>query len=85
MRAPTVALAAAAVIVAVPLVGDRRLTAASPTFNRDIAPIVFSKCAACHRPKQAAPMPLLSYSDARPWAQAIKKKLEEQGATVELK
>ena len=26
----------------------------------------------CHRPGEVAPMPLLSYADARPWANAIK-------------
>lgn len=35
------------------------------TFNRDVAPILFAKCAACHRPGEAAPFPLLSYQDAR--------------------
>jgi hypothetical protein len=35
----------------------------SPTFNRDIAPIVFRNCAPCHRPGEAGPFPLLSYED----------------------
>jgi hypothetical protein len=35
----------------------------SPTFNRDIAPIVFKNCAPCHRPGEAGPFPLLSYDD----------------------
>jgi Flp pilus assembly protein TadD len=34
------------------------------TFNKDIAPIVFSNCAPCHRPGEAAPFPLLTYADA---------------------
>lgn len=33
------------------------------TFNRDIAPIVFERCASCHRPGEAAPFSLLSYED----------------------
>ncbi|HEY4088958.1 MAG TPA: hypothetical protein VGM43_23680 [Bryobacteraceae bacterium] len=37
---------------------------ATPTFNKDIAPILFQNCAECHRPGQVAPFPLLSYSDA---------------------
>ena len=48
---------------------------AAPTFNRDIAPIVFRACANCHRPQQAAPMSLLSYADVRPWANAIRKRV----------
>jgi hypothetical protein len=47
----------------------------TPTFTRDVAPIMFTKCASCHRPGEVAPMPLLSYSDARPWASAIKQKV----------
>ncbi len=39
--------------------------AATPTFNRDIAPIVFQNCAPCHRPGQSAPFPLLNYADAK--------------------
>ncbi len=34
-----------------------------PTFNRDIAPIVFQHCAPCHRPAGPAPFDLLSYAD----------------------
>lgn len=43
------------------------------TFNRDIAPLFFEHCATCHRPGTAAPFSLLSFSDARPWARAIKQ------------
>jgi cytochrome c553 len=50
-------------------------TAAAPTFARDVAPIVLAKCAKCHRPGEVAPMSLLSYQDARPWAKAIKAKV----------
>lgn len=37
--------------------------AAPPTFDKDIAPIVFANCAPCHRPGQAAPFPLLTYAN----------------------
>src|SRR5690349_7739554 len=47
----------------------------APTFARDVAPIMFTKCASCHRPGEVAPMSLLSYEDARPWAKAIKTKV----------
>jgi hypothetical protein len=49
---------------------------AIPTFNKDVAPILFRNCATCHRPNQIAPMSLLSYQDARPWAKAIKVKVQ---------
>src|SRR5687767_12334807 len=51
---------------------------ASPTFSRDVAPIVFNKCASCHRPGEVAPMPLLSYRDVRPWATAIRQKVSSR-------
>ncbi len=37
-----------------------------PTFNRDIAPIVWAHCASCHRPGDVAPFSLLTYQDVRP-------------------
>ena len=49
--------------------------ATAPTFAKDIAPILYEKCATCHRPGEVAPMALLTYQDARPWARAIKDKV----------
>ena len=34
------------------------------TFNKDIAPILFQRCAGCHRPGEVAPFSLLDYRDA---------------------
>jgi hypothetical protein len=45
------------------------------TFNKDVAPILFKNCAECHRPGEAAPMSLLSYKDARPWARSVREKV----------
>jgi len=50
-------------------------SAQTPTFSKDVAPIVFTKCAGCHRPGEVAPMSLLSFKDVRPWASAIKEKV----------
>ncbi|MBV9624911.1 MAG: tetratricopeptide repeat protein [Acidobacteria bacterium] len=41
------------------------------TFNRDIAPIIFQNCARCHRPGEAGPFPLLTYTDAKKHARQI--------------
>src|SRR5215469_8230022 len=41
------------------------------TFNRDIAPLVFRSCATCHRPGEAAPFSLLTYSDVRKHARQV--------------
>src|SRR5260370_3251036 len=43
------------------------------TFHKDIAPILQARCQGCHRPGEAAPMPLLTYKDARPCAKAMKE------------
>jgi hypothetical protein len=48
-----------------------------PTFTKDVAPILYKNCVMCHRPGEIGPMPLLTFEDARPYAQAI---LEEVGA-----
>jgi hypothetical protein len=37
---------------------------AAPTFNQDVAPILYENCATCHRPGEVAPFPLLTYQDA---------------------
>ena len=45
------------------------------TFSKDVAPIFQRACQNCHRPGSIAPMALLTYSDARPWARSIKDKV----------
>ena len=47
----------------------------SVTFSKDVAPILYDKCAECHRPSEAAPFSVLSYKDVRPWARSIKEKV----------
>ena len=42
------------------------------TFNKDVLPILQNNCQECHRPGGIAPMSLLTYENARPWAKAIK-------------
>src|SRR5581483_9788856 len=46
---------------------------AGPTFNKDVAPILYKRCVACHRPGDVAPMSLLDYKSARPWAKSIRE------------
>src|SRR5215471_4303018 len=45
------------------------------TFSKNVAPIFYSHCVECHRPTLFAPMSLLTYEDARPWARAIKQRV----------
>jgi hypothetical protein len=48
------------------------VSAATPTFNKDVLPVLQKNCQVCHRPGEAAPMSLLTYESARPWAKAMK-------------
>jgi mono/diheme cytochrome c family protein len=43
----------------------------APTFNRDVAPIIFAQCASCHRPGEAAPFSLLTYKDVKKRAELV--------------
>src|SRR5215475_15364438 len=72
-----VALLAGAVLFALPAsrANETKPSAKNVTFSKDVAPIFFKNCAECHRPGEAAPMPLLSYKDARPWAKSIREKV----------
>jgi tetratricopeptide (TPR) repeat protein len=42
-----------------------------PTFTKDIAPIVWTRCASCHRPGEIGPFSLLTYEDVRQRATLI--------------
>ncbi|MFN0084741.1 MAG: thiol-disulfide isomerase [Blastocatellia bacterium] len=55
-----------------------RNQAAPVTFTKDVAPIIFTKCANCHRPGEVAPMPLTSYAEVRPWSKAIREEVVER-------
>ena len=44
----------------------------SVTFNKDVLPVLQKNCQECHRPGEVAPMSLLTYSETRPWAKAMK-------------
>ena len=61
------------ITVVVSLLGASTLAAQdSPTFFKDVLPILQANCQTCHRPGEAAPMSLLTYEQSRPWARAIK-------------
>ena len=69
-----------AVLAAAFMVGGIIATPASaqttaPTFSKDIAPIFQAKCQACHQPNSIAPMSLITFAEARPWARSIKQRV----------
>jgi mono/diheme cytochrome c family protein len=52
-------------------VGFAAEPAKTVTYTKDVAPIFQSKCESCHRAEGMAPMALVTYEDARPWAKSI--------------
>jgi hypothetical protein len=46
---------------------------AEVAFSTDVWPILERRCVGCHQPGEIAPMPLTSYSQVRPWANAIRE------------
>ncbi|MFM8933657.1 MAG: ascorbate-dependent monooxygenase [Gemmataceae bacterium] len=51
--------------------------AVTPTFNKDVAPILFKHCASCHRPGEIGPFSLLEYKDASKRAAFLAKVTSE--------
>jgi len=58
--------------------GAAQTAAATPTFNKHVAPILFANCVTCHRPSGIAPFSLTSYEAAVPFAKAIKARVAER-------
>lgn len=67
-----------AIIACLSLVGvtaDSKEGRATPTFTKNILPILQKSCQDCHRPGGMAPMSLVTYEESRPWARSIKEKV----------
>ena len=47
----------------------------SPTFTKDVLPIMQRSCQTCHRPGTPAPMSLMTFAEVRPWAKSIKTRV----------
>ncbi|MDE2849037.1 MAG: cytochrome c [Acidobacteriota bacterium] len=67
------ALLATALVATSPAAADDE-----PTYTRDIAPIFFKNCVQCHRTGEVAPMSLMTYREARPWARSIARAVENR-------
>ena len=48
------------------------------TWSGEVSRLVYRHCGSCHRPGGSAPMSLLDYATARPWAKAIKEEVLER-------
>ena len=76
----TVRLAAAASCVCVAAFANENAAPERVTYSKHIAPILFDNCVGCHRPGDIAPMSLLSYEEARPFAKAIQENAVQKRA-----
>ena len=65
MKVARLGVVAALAGASVTTMGHASAAGTAPTFAADVAPIVYSNCATCHRPGQAAPFSLLSYDDVK--------------------
>jgi hypothetical protein len=48
------------------------------TWTQEISRIVYRHCVSCHREGGKAPMALVNYDEARPWAKAIRDEVAER-------
>jgi hypothetical protein len=84
MRRPIVAIAMVVGAWFTAGVSARQNAAAptTPTFYRDVLPILQNHCQSCHHPVipdengLVAPMSLTTYEDTRPWAQSILRRVQ---------
>jgi hypothetical protein len=72
LRTPLLAAAASLVVSGLATAADN---AKPVTFSKDVAPIFQAKCQECHQPNSIAPMSLITFQDARPWARSIKERV----------
>ena len=62
-------------LLCLPLATASAEPASPPTFTKDVSRIFQAKCESCHRPNSIAPMSLVSYEEARPWARSIRTRV----------
>jgi hypothetical protein len=74
IRVIVVLLAAAAFLASAPSPPSSQ----SPTFYKDVLPILQQHCQSCHRPGEIAPFPLMTYAQTKNWDAAIKVDVESR-------
>ena len=78
LRTPTATFALLAALATALVATSPAAAADEPTYTRDIAPIFFKNCVQCHRTGEVAPMSLMTYREARPWARSIARAVENR-------
>jgi len=69
------ALVLICVAIAIQPAGAHKAITSKYTYNDDVFPILRERCAGCHVPGGVAPMSLMTYDDAFPWAESIRAEL----------
>ena len=69
------ALALVGIAIAIQPATAHKAITSKYTYNDDVFPILRDKCASCHVPGGVAPMSLMTYDDAFPWAESIRAEL----------
>jgi len=62
-------------LAAITVLSNAALAQDQVTFTKDVAPILQERCQVCHRVGTFAPMSLVTYEQARPFAKSIKQKV----------
>jgi hypothetical protein len=76
LRAAVVsALVLAGVAIAMRPASAHKAITSKYTYNDDVFPILRDRCASCHVSGGVAPMSLMTYDDAFPWAESIRAEL----------
>ena len=76
LRAAAVAaLVLAGVAIAMQPAAAHKAITSKYTYNDDVFPILRDRCASCHVSGGIAPMSLMTYDDAFPWAESIRAEL----------
>src|SRR5215467_13194787 len=63
------------VAIAIQPAGAHKAITSKYTYNDDVFPILRERCASCHVTGGVAPMSLMTYDDAFPWAESIRAEL----------
>ena len=61
-----------------PVVAAPAAAGVSPTFTRDVAPILQRSCQQCHRPNGIGPMALETYEQTRQYARLVKQRVDSR-------
>src|SRR5258708_12255980 len=69
------ALVVAGVAIAMRPASAHKAITSKYTYNDDVFPILRDRCASCHVTGGIAPMSLMTYDDAFPWAESIRAEL----------